>query len=304
MRVHQEILTPSAQERLKALVERRIANVIKDVQPPSLREVMLFASTGGKMVRPTLTLLSCAAVGGKEEDALEAATAFELLHISSLIHDDIMDSSPMRRGHPAAHIKYGIPLAILAGDTLIALAFQLMQGVSSPNKEQMLAIFTDSFRHVCEGQGYDLTLSPQECLARELHNNLVEKKTAKLLEASAAVGALCGTLNRDYVTALARFGYCIGMAFQAQDDLLDVTGDASQLGKPTNIDTKNSRRTYLSLVYPSRDAARRLSEAVAATKTVVQEYTEEACGSLRNLPANEAVSLLQSFAKSLGHRKE
>jgi geranylgeranyl diphosphate synthase type I len=291
-------------EYVRASVEARIEETLAHIEPAALRKAMMHSVFGGKLVRPMLTLLSCEAVGGKMHATLDAATSVELLHLSSLIHDDIMDASAMRRGRTTVHTEFGVPLAILAGDTFVALAFQLMQSLHSPNKDDIVTVFTQAFRHVCEGQGYDLSLTSTSNAENDAHTTMVEKKTAKLFEAAATIGALCGTINREHIDALALFGYNVGMAFQAQDDLLDATGNERSLGKPVAVDVRNRRGTFLSLVYPSRDASTKLEHAVAATTSIVETYTKNACRALDALPPSEALTGLRLLAESLVHRKD
>lgn len=285
-------------------VDDHISLSLQQLEPPSLREAASHGVEGGKRVRPLVTLAMCGAVGGDEADALSVAAAIELLHTSSLIHDDIMDNADMRRGNPTVHAKFGVPTAILTGDTLIAVAFRLVHRTQMRNKNRVMDAFTNAFLHVCEGQGYDMWLSGKEFVAPETHKTMVEKKTARLLEASAAIGAMVGTDEDAIIRGAGLFGYHLGMAFQAHDDLLDVTGDMVAMGKPVHADAKNGKATYLTLAYPQTDAApdaglRRISR----TRRLINHHTDIACTFLDTLLPTPAREFLGNLALSLVERK-
>jgi len=276
---------------LKDAVDEAIARQLSSVSPAELRQALMHGAFGGKRIRPMLTMLSTLAVGGQAYEALPAAAAIELLHTSSLVHDDIMDHADMRRGVPTIQSRYGTSMAILAGDTLIALAFQLIQRVHAPNPERVRARFTEAFLHTCEGQGYDLVLSRPVAANPTAHGLMVEKKTARLMEAAASIGAMIGTTNEEQIQALGKFGFDLGMAFQAKDDVLDQTGDASVLGKPVQADGRNGKMTFVSL---------------AATVDVidqVEELTRSACSALDLLPDTPAREGLEAFANALLSRE-
>lgn len=302
MRIREEHPELNKYRLQKSVVEERIGVVLARIEPQSLRKAVEYGAYGGKMIRPIVTMLSCAAVGGKGSAAVDAATAIELLHTSSLIHDDIMDASPLRRGRPTVHTAFDTPLAILAGDTFVALAFQLMQNIHSPNKERINELFANAFRHVCEGQGFDLCLTHHDCAEHGVHKKMVEKKTARLLEAAAAIGALIGTINEDHVEALGTFGYNLGMAFQAKDDLLDAIGNEQMMGKPVSIDAKNGRNTYLTVANQAA-ASDDFAGVVSTAASLVDEYTNAACSSLELLPPTEGRELLTLLAESLTKRE-
>jgi geranylgeranyl diphosphate synthase, type I len=282
---------------LRKSVDETIARQLATVEPPELRQALMHGAFGGKRVRPIVTMLSSSAVGGEAYDALEAAAAIELLHTSSLVHDDIMDNADMRRGVPTIHSRYGKAMAILAGDTLIALAFQLMQSVYSPNREHILTRFTRAFLHTCEGQGFDLVIPRRESDAMAIHRLMVEKKTARLLEAAASIGAMLGTTNDDHIRALGLFGFDLGMAFQAKDDLLDQTGDEKTLGKPVQADLRNGKLTFVSLAAVDRDLRGSLPGLEVVDQ--VEELTRSACSALDALPPTPARESLKAFADAL-----
>jgi geranylgeranyl diphosphate synthase type I len=282
--VHENASAFALYRSLATAIDETMALQLSRVEPPDLREALLHVAFGGKRVRPALTMLSCAAVGGSPKDALHAATAIELLHTSSLVHDDIMDGSPLRRGVPTIHTLYGNSMAILAGDTLIALAFRLLQIVPGPNKDRMMGKFANAFLHTCEGQAYDLLLTSGDNTTVESHRKMVEKKTALLMEAAASIGAMIGTSSEEHILALGRFGFDLGMAFQAKDDLLDDVGDEKTLGKPVRADRRNGKATFLTV-----------GTAVAVNQ--VGNYVTAACRELECLPPIPARDHLKALAE-------
>jgi geranylgeranyl diphosphate synthase, type I len=278
-------------------IDETITHVLASVRPLELREALLHGTAGGKRVRPMLAMVSCSAAGGRPYEALKAAAAIELLHASSLMHDDIMDHAATRRGKPTTAVQFGVPMAILAGDTLVALAFQLMQTSPVMNRERMVMKFTRAFLHTCEGQGMDLALSGHERVAVSEHRRMAGKKTARLLEAAAAIGAMAGTTNEEYIRALGRFGFGVGMAFQAKDDLLDQVGDERVLGKPVGTDRRNGKATFVSL--PDGWAGDANGGATTDIAGQVVELTRAACSTLDMLPPSSARESLRTFAEAL-----
>jgi geranylgeranyl pyrophosphate synthase len=289
---------------LRSMIDVRLCETLSQAHPPGIRDAMFHAIGGGKRIRPMLVLISCSVAGGREDDALDAAVAVELLHTSSLIHDDIMDVSGMRRGRPTLHTLYDTSTAILTGDAMIALALRAIQRVRSPRKDAILDIFTTAFAQTCEGQAYDLELSGRNDVDDATHDAMVQNKTAKLVEASAAIGALIGTADQRVVHLLRRFALNIGIAYQVRDDLLDVLGDERSTGKPNGQDLKNGRTTYATFPHLRRDVSSMVPEStVARLSALVSKYTMSACLSLDSLPPAPAREYLRSLAGSLADRR-
>jgi geranylgeranyl diphosphate synthase, type I len=289
---------------LRTMIDDHLCETLSRSHPARIRNAMKHAIEGGKRIRPMLLLISCAVAGGREEDALDAAVAVELLHTSSLIHDDIMDVSELRRGRQTLHTLYDIPTAILTGDAMIALAVRAIHEVRSPRKDAIVDVFTTAFVQTCEGQGYDLELSGRNDVDSAVHDAMVENKTAKLVEASAAIGAMIGMGDQHVVNLLRRFALNIGIAYQVRDDLLDVLGDEVSTGKPNGQDRRNGRTTYVSFAHPRRDVGTLTPESTAARlSALVTQYTISACSSLDALPAVPAKEYLRSLAGSLAERR-
>lgn len=281
-------------DTLRAAVDTRLEDAVSSLSPGRLQEAILHAVDGGKRVRPHITLLSCSAAGGRDLDALDPAVAVELLHSASLVHDDVMDASPLRRRRPTVHTAYGLATALLAGDAMIALAFRALQNPALPRRDRILRLFSDGFVDLCEGQGEDITGCSIE-RGNGRHREMVEKKTARLIEVAAGAGALVATDNPRVIRALRSYGHSLGMAFQAVDDLLDAVGDTRSTGKPVGADRRNGRTTFVSVAYPDVDP-------VTAVGNVVERHTERALHALALVPPSPAHDALQTLALSLQHR--
>jgi geranylgeranyl pyrophosphate synthase len=290
---HGDFMKPLA---LKEIVDERIRSVVGEVGAEHLRRAMSHALAGGKRMRPLMTMLTCPAVGGRERDALDAGVAFELLHTASLIHDDIMDGSETRRGRQTVHSLWGVPAAILTGDALIALAFSVLQRADWVRKPAISEAFSRAFLALCEGQSDDMAFSWDDGVDDHAHRRMVEKKTARLLEAATLIGALIGTTDTRLHRAMADFGLNIGMAYQAHDDLLDVVGSEQLLGKPIGVDARNGKKTFLTVRQERRDG-------VATVNSIVREYTQIACAALDTLCESPARESLRAIAGSLVGRE-
>lgn len=273
-------------EILKAYAEE-IDVVIDDslskLEPESLYESSEYLiKAGGKKFRPALTLLSCQAVGGKPEKALKAAAAIELTHTFSLIHDDIMDNDDTRRGKPAVHKVCGEPLAILAGDSLFAKSFELLSQSAEDNIAyervvDALQVLTNSCINICEGQALDMAFEDTFNVTKDEYMNMIYKKTGDLITASTTIGAIMGGASSNEIQALRTYGKQIGLAFQIQDDYIDLTGDES-IGKPVGSDLVEGKKTLM-VVYALEKANKedhdRLVELLEANdESIIPEAME------------------------------
>ncbi len=227
-------------------VERRLA-VLRDFKEPRLvyDPIRYVLGSGGKRVRSLLVLLACEAVGGLARAALDAAVAVELLHNFTLIHDNVMDNADMRRGQPTVHKKWNQDVAILSGDEMTAHAYRFLLQTNSPRVDEILAVFTDAFIRVCEGQGFDKEFERRQDVTVEDYFMMINKKTARMISAAAEIGAVIGNGTAREVGALRRFGEYLGMAFQIKDDLLDIAGDEEKVGKIIGGDIKEGKKTFL-----------------------------------------------------------
>jgi len=233
-------------ERLK--VDEKLAKLLTKQKPRSLYDPCEYIiSNGGKRLRPLLVLFSAEAVGAKYSQAYNAAIGVELLHNFTLVHDDIMDNSNLRRGRKTVHMKYNENTAILAGDNLIGIAYNKLLKDSKSNSVEIVNSFTNAIIEVCEGQSYDTDFETTKNVSVNEYLLMIKKKTAVLLESCCEIGGLIGNGTEKEINALKKYGINIGMAFQFQDDLLDIMGDQKKFGKPIGADLIEGKKTFLFL---------------------------------------------------------
>ncbi|MBU2494722.1 MAG: polyprenyl synthetase family protein [Bacteroidetes bacterium] len=245
-------------------IENKFSVLFKGRKPKSLYEPCSFImQSGGKRLRPFLVVISNYAVSGRLSGAYNAAAAVELLHNFTLVHDDIMDNADKRRGRPTLHIKYNLSTAILAGDNLIGLAYEYLLKDCKDNDKKVLQTFTKGMIEVCEGQSMDTDFESQKKVTIPEYDLMISKKTAALAEMCCSIGAQIGGGNNIEIKALADYGKYLGMAFQYQDDLLDIMGDETEFGKTVGGDLVAGKKTYLFL--------RALEKAKGPQKTALQK---------------------------------
>jgi geranylgeranyl diphosphate synthase type II len=204
-----------------------------------------FLKIGGKRVRPILCLMGNELFDDLKPDAWEVAAAIELLHNFTLIHDDIMDKAPLRRGMETVHKKFGESTAILAGDVMLVAAYDLINKIDVSVLHQILGLFNKTAREVCEGQQLDMDFEKQEMVSHEQYLNMIELKTSVLLAACLKMGAILGGAGERNQNLIYEFGKKLGLAFQVQDDYLDAFGDPVKFGKQVGGDIKSNKKTFL-----------------------------------------------------------
>ena len=202
---------------------------------------------GGKRMRPVLVLMACEIFGGDIEKAIHPALGIEVFHNFTLLHDDIMDKAPLRRNKPTVHVKWNNDIAILSGDTMFVKSYQLMMQTEDKNLRQVLEIFCKTAIEVCEGQQLDMNFETQQNVSIQDYLNMITLKTAVLLAGSLQIGAIIGGADNSSAQHLYEFGKNIGIAFQLQDDILDVFGDSEKFGKQTGGDILSNKKTFLLL---------------------------------------------------------
>ena len=204
---------------------------------------------GGKRIRPTMLLMANALFGGDEQQVRNAALGIETFHNFTLLHDDLMDRSPLRRGQPTVYTKWDENTAILSGDTMFALAWRYFLRQSTPKLQEILQCFNETAIEVCEGQQKDMNFERMGLANVSIDNymDMIRQKTAVLLAGALKIGALYAGAPADEVERLYAFGIHLGLAFQMQDDLLDGYGDTAVFGKKTGQDIRDNKISFLPL---------------------------------------------------------
>ncbi len=215
-------------------------------QPESLyRPAEYFLGLGGKRVRPVCCLMGNELFDEILPDTWQVATAIELFHNFTLIHDDIMDKAPLRRGLETVHIKYGEPTALLAGDVMLVVAYDYLNKVKSPHYHRLVSLFNTTAKEVCEGQQLDMDFEKQDTVSLDAYLHMIQLKTSVLLAASLKLGAILGGAGEGNLHHIYEFGKNLGIAFQVQDDYLDCFGDPSKFGKQVGGDILSNKKTFL-----------------------------------------------------------
>ena len=232
--------------QLQQLVFKRVETNTYNGHPPELyNPVAYIMGLGGKRLRPCLLLMACDLFGGDVEAAIEPALAIEVFHNFTLMHDDIMDKAPLRRGKPTVHQKWNNNIAILAGDVMMVEANKLIMQVPDAILRAVLDVFNQTAIGVCEGQQIDMNFELRDDVAIAEYINMIRLKTAVLLGGALKIGALIGGATQPEACALYNFGEKLGVAFQLQDDILDVYGDPEKFGKQVGGDILSNKKTYL-----------------------------------------------------------
>ena len=204
-----------------------------------------FLGLGGKRIRPVSCLMGNELFDEINPDTWHVATAIELFHNFSLIHDDIMDKAPLRRGQPTVHAKYGEATALLAGDVMLVLAYDYLNRIKITYLQKIIRLFNKTSREVCEGQQLDMDFEKQETVNLDEYIRMIGLKTSTLLAASLQMGAILGGASAGNQQHIFSFGFNLGIAFQVQDDYLDAFGDPSKFGKQVGGDIVANKKTFL-----------------------------------------------------------
>lgn len=300
-------------------------------EPKGLYEPIGYTlASGGKRIRPTLAMIASSLFGGKEEEVLPAALALEVFHNFTLLHDDVMDRAEVRRGRPTVHVKWNDNTAILSGDQMLIEAYKLLSHVPTDKLPQVLQWFNTMATGICEGQQYDVDFEQKDEVSIAEYMKMIELKTSVLLAYALKIGGYIAGANPAQLESLYQFGLHIGLAFQIQDDILDVYGNPETFGKAIGGDICCNKKTFLLLTAfekadPQSKAelqqwlaiSNRNQEKIAAITAIydhlgvraagesaMEEHTTLALAQLDTLPQNEATAQLRSLAERLATRKK
>jgi geranylgeranyl diphosphate synthase type II len=230
------------------LIEKEIAQLDFPLTPSNLYDPLrYFMQLGGKRMRPILTLLGAELFGEKKENAINAALSVETFHNFSLIHDDIMDEAPLRRNQSTVHEKWNQNIAILSGDVLFVKAFQLLAKHDSKHLSYLLDLFNKTALEVCEGQQMDMDFETRTDVSIDEYIEMIRLKTSVLLGCALEMGAIIANASENDKRHLYEFGQNIGIAFQIQDDILDLYADPEKFGKQVGGDVISNKKTLLNL---------------------------------------------------------
>jgi len=233
-------------EKLNTLIENEINKLSLGDEPKQLYDPLYYIlSLGGKRIRPLLTLLSHSLYKENPKKIIKPALAIEVFHNFTLMHDDIMDEAPLRRGEATVHEKWNTNVAILSGDVMMIKTYDLLLGLKKNQFKEVISLFNECARLVCEGQQMDMDFETQDEVSEAAYLEMIRMKTAVLLGFSLHLGAYLAEASKADCVALKKFGIGIGIGFQLKDDLLDVYGDQNQVGKQVGGDIISNKKTYL-----------------------------------------------------------
>ena len=314
--------------RLRARVDDALAAVVPEAPPDALYGPARYALEGeGKRVRPVLVLLAAATCGAEPDDALPAALAVEVFHTFTLVHDDIMDHAPTRRGRATVHTQWDEPTAVLVGDLLMGEAYRLLGETPRGDLRALLGVFAAMVRRLCEGQALDKAFETAEGVTVEDYLGMIDRKTGALLACGLELGGLVGGADDGARAALRTAGHAAGRAFQILDDLLDVTADDARWGKAVGGDLVGGKKTVLVLRAVERaapgsadaaffggllanrgiapaavpEARARLAAlgVLGEARAAAERYTDDALAALGRLPEGEPRDALTGLVRDL-----
>lgn len=235
----------TTQEYLDIINDALLA-VLYPVEPAGLYDPVKYQlDMGGKRVRPLLALLACEMCGGSIADVLPAAVGIEIFHNFTLLHDDVMDKADIRRGRPTVHKAWNENVAILSGDAMQIISYQMIGKTPSGVLKPVFDLFSATALQICEGQQYDMDFEERDDVTEDEYIDMIRLKTAVLLGCALKTGAYVANAPAETADALYRFGENLGLAFQLQDDYLDVYGEPSKFGKKIGGDILNNKKTYM-----------------------------------------------------------
>lgn len=302
-----------------------------DKEPKNLyNPINYILQLGGKRLRPILTLMTAEIFGGNVDRAMGAALSIEVFHNFSLVHDDIMDDAPLRRGEETVHEKWNLNTGILSGDAMLIMAYQLFENYEPQTFQALAKLFSKTALEVCEGQQFDIDFETRDDVTILEYLKMIEYKTAVLVGAAMKMGAIVAKASVEDQNSIYEFGRLLGIAFQLQDDYLDAFGNPETFGKQVGGDIIENKKTYLYLKtmelgsdddtlnlktfmsnsdLPNSNKVEKVkalfnkSGAAAATKNAVKEYTNKAFEVLKTLNiSNDKKQVLRVFGEQLMNR--
>jgi len=305
-----------------------LQNKISVVEPQNLyKPIEYILELGGKRLRPILVLMGVTAFEGSHKKGLDAALAIEVFHNFTLLHDDIMDDAPLRRGKDTVHEKWNVNTAILSGDAMMILSYQLLDFYKGDIYKKLMQLFNKTALEVCEGQQYDMDFESREQVSEQEYIQMIGLKTSVLVAAALKMGAIIAEAPEQEAQKIYDFGLNLGIAFQLQDDYLDAYGDSASFGKQVGGDIMENKKTYLYIealknanpeikkellgwyaedLEDNTEKVRRVKELFTltnsdrSTQDAIQSYTKKAFKVLDTISISKANSfVLKQFGENL-----
>jgi len=318
-------------DELSGVLEKALNNLNIPEEPQNLyKPIQYILSSGGKRIRPILTLAACNMFKEKIDQAIYPALAVEVFHNFTLIHDDIMDNADMRRGKETVHKKWNPNVGILSGDAMSILAYKLLVKTDPKYIAPIIDVFNDFALGICEGQQYDMDFETMKYVTQDEYTKMIELKTSVLLKGALQIGAIIGEAKESDIAEIGNFGRNIGIAFQLQDDLLDAYGDTKVFGKKQGGDIVANKKTILTIkafsnakgasleklssLYQSTniDESTKISEVIKIfdetkvkeeTELLISNYYQKAMESFNKIDVNPSrKEVLESIAQKIMSR--
>jgi len=234
----------SAINQFRNIIDSKLRDVYLDGPDNMVETANFVMSAKGKRIRPILTMLSCDALGGKIDDVVNVATAIELLHNFTLVHDDIMDQDNLRHGQPTVHKKWDISTAVLTGDSLLWLSLDMLKKTKI-KREDIILHFIDAIKLVCEGQAYDKMFENKEYVSIKDYEKMISMKTGYMIGLCSHLGSICAKADKDVQKNMKEYGLEIGKAYQIQDDFMEVYSSEEVMKKSLTSDIELNKKTYM-----------------------------------------------------------
>lgn len=318
-------------QKYNGILQEYLEKAVTQKEPHQLYDpIKYILSLGGKRIRPALTLMVCDFFGSDFKKAIHAALAVELFHNFSLIHDDIMDNAPLRRGQKTVHEKWDINTAILSGDAMLILAYRFFENYEPKMFQELAKLFSETALKVCEGQQQDMDFETREDVTLVEYIKMIDHKTAVLLGAAMKMGAIVAGASENDKDKIYQFGRNLGIAFQLQDDYLDVFGNPETFGKQVGGDIIANKKTILYLMSVGQGSSAQAEElehlfsispkdpenkistvreifltsgAAEATRAEIEKYSNQAFSLLEDINiSKEKKEMLHQFGHSLMQR--
>ncbi len=318
-------------KKYNQVLQGYLDSAVAQKEPRQLYDpIKYILSLGGKRLRPVLTLMVCDFFGTDFKKSIHAALAVELFHNFSLIHDDIMDNAPLRRGQKTVHEKWDVNTAILSGDAMLILAYRFFENYEPQMFQELARLFSETALQVCEGQQHDMDFETRDGVTLVEYITMIDHKTAVLLGAAMKMGAIVAEASENDKGKIYQFGRNLGIAFQLQDDYLDVFGNPETFGKQVGGDIIANKKTFLYLMAIGQGSSQQAEElehlfsinpkdptdkistvreiflisgAAEATRNEIEKYSNHAFSLLETINiSEEKKEMLRKFGNSLMQR--